>query len=529
MFMMATLIFIPILASIILYKTPLRIAKVCVWLVQLVIAFFALRLFLASAMDNKIIEILGGHNSVLYILLAANRLSLVFVCLSILFFSLMFLYTTKDKFYTNKLIMLMLVLQGVINGLFLTNDIFNLFVLFEVSTVVLVLLVMFKDNRTYTYNGIYFLIIQVLSMTFFLFGLAYIYRIFGVLSIDVISERMPLIDKTSLIMPVSFMFAGLFVKLGAFPLFSWVSISYSALSTPIVVQAIQSGLFIKTTVFVFARFAFMFSPSIDYSNLFLAICLISSIVGFVKALSQKNLILILAFHTVSQVGLMCAGFFLSEKGYWGGMYHSINHAFFKTILFLAAGIVITKYQTTDITMIKGVLKNMPFVGVMIIVGILGITGAPFFNGSISKYMIMDGNYFFIINAALWLINMGTILSFTKFSKILFGNSDLVDSKVDIYQQVSMLILAILILIGGIFGTSIMSYLFESYFYVSLNGYIEKGLIYLVMMVIGYFFYKYVLSKSDILYKNLSGSLSLSNTTFMLVIVFVVLILYGYVI
>jgi len=529
MFMlMSLLILIPVLASVFVYKLPFKLANTLLWLVQIFLIVSSISLFINSHMNEYLLQILGGNDSVLYISLRGDRLSFIFVILSGIFFSAIHLFSYKTSFYENKFMMLCMVLQGVINGLFLTNDIFNMFVLFEVSTVVLVLLVYYQKTRTAIYNGLYFMVIQVLSMMFFLFGIAYLYRIFGILSIDGIAARIPYVESTSLILPASLLFVGLAVKLGFFPLFSWIRVAYTAASNPISVQAIQSGLFIKTSVFVLARFAIMFQDVLGYNNILLAISLITSIVGFSKALSQKNPVLILAFHTVSQVGLMCAGFFLSEKSYYGGMYHSINHAFFKTLLFLATGHIMHNYKTTNIKKIRGVLTNMPFCGVMVIIGILGITGAPFFNGYISKYMIMDGQYNIFITAALWIINMGTILSFTKFGTMLFGHKDLVCEPVSITGKAAMIILAVFTLALGVFGTEVMTYLFEQSFSITMGSHIQKSITYILMMLAGFLFYKYVLSRTDILYRSISGSMNLSNATFAMMIFFVVLMVYGYI-
>ena len=107
------------------------------------------------------------------------------------------------------------------------------------------------------------------------------------------------------------------------------------------------------------------------------------------AVCQKDIKLILAYHTVSQVGLIVAGLCSGTSyGYSGAMLHIYNHALFKSLLFLAAGILIKQYGTRNVYEIRGVMRSLPAVGAACAAGILGITGAPFFNGSISKYFLM---------------------------------------------------------------------------------------------------------------------------------------------
>lgn len=81
----------------------------------------------------------------------------------------------------------------------------------------------------------------------------------------------------------------------------------------------------------------------------------------------------------------------NPEAYWGGIYHLMNHAIFKSTLFLTAGMIISEYQTRNLDEINGVFKHMPAVGVATILSILGIIGAPLFNGSISKYLIASGS------------------------------------------------------------------------------------------------------------------------------------------
>jgi len=522
---MSLLIMVPVIASIFVYKLPSKLSLLLLWLVEFFLAYTAITLLINTNLNESMMQILGGTDSILYIALVGNRMAFIFVTLASIFFPIIHLYAFRESYYKPKFMMLTLVLQGVINGLFLTNDIFNLFVLFEVSTVVLVLLIMFQKTKDSIFNTLYFITIQVLSMTFFLLGIAYIYRIFGVLAIDVIADRMHYVPAQSLIMPAALMFTGLGVKLGFFPMFSWIKPTYMSPANPIAVQAIQSGLFIKTSAFMFSRLIFIYSGVSAFHNILIVITLLSSIVGIIKALSQKNPSLILAFSTVSQVGLLSAGFLLGEKAYYGAMLHTINHAFFKALLFLAIGIVMSKYKTSDIKQIRGVLKNMPFVGAMIIVGILAVTGAPFFNGYISKYMMMDTSNIWL-NIVFQIINFGTIAYFVRFSSILFGESTLEDTSVSINKKLSMSLLAILIIGFGIFGIAIVNYLFGYSFSISIGSHLEKVIIYFGMIIVAYYLYKLVLSSNDWLYTRFNRSLSLNNSIAVIIVFFMVLMVYG---
>ncbi len=230
-------------------------------------------------------------------------------------------------------------------------------------------------------------------------------------------------DSRALILPYCLIMTTVGLKAAIMPLFSWLPRAHGTPSAPSIVSAILSGLYVKGGLYLFIRTQDMFKPQIDTDHIFLVLGFLTAIIGFVIALSQIDLKLILAYHTVSQIGLIIFGLSLNHTySYWGSIYHVLNHAIFKSVLFLTAGMIIETYETRDIRQIKGVFKRMPLVAVVSILAILGITGAPLFNGSISKYLIQKGTTGGLLEYGLLVINLGTIISFVKYSSIFKGTS-----------------------------------------------------------------------------------------------------------
>ena len=527
---MVSLILIPIIFGVILYKVPIKIGKVILMFIQSYLSVTAISLLVKSRTAGTITEVLGGDNPILYISLRADNIALAFVCLTIFLFTTTFIYTLKGEYFDNRFMLLFLVLQGLLTGIFLTDDLFNLFVLMEVSTVIVTILIMYKkDNRRVIYDGLYYLIIQIISMMFFLFGIAYIYKIFGVLSLAEISNLMAIgVPKETLILPFSFLMTGLCLKIGFFPLFSWVSRAYGTPSTPFAVLAILSGLVAKSSLFQFIRLNRLFYPTLDYTNFFLVLAILTGIIGFMKALAQKDIKLILAYSTISQIGLIIIGsLMLDEKAYWGSMYHIINHSLFKALLFLTTGIITEVYGTRNVHKIRGVFKRMPVVAGATILAILGITGAPFFNGAVSKYWILEGSSGTIFEAIIWIINTGTILVFVKYGAILFGTSEAKEKKsTDIFRTSVIWLLGIVCLLGGIFGPQVVHFLFGVELSINMLDFMSKGLIYIAMLLGAHYFYRYVLMKTNLLYRFAEGSLTLPQNCLVLLIFFMTLISYG---
>ena len=530
---MISLILVSVLFGIILYKVPLKVGKALLLLVQGYLGFTAIFLFLQSR-GEALREILGGANNILYIELYGDQVALTFVCLTIFIFTVALLYSCNEAYFSQKFMLLLLILQGLTIGIFLTDDIFNLFILMEVSTLVVVLLIMFKKEFRCVYDGLYYLMIQIVAMLFFLFGIAYLYRVFGVLSITEMIRVLQLgadIPAQTLLLPFAFLMTGICLKIGFFPLFSWVSRSYGTPSSSFTILMILSGLLVKGNIYVFMRLNELFYPTLDYRLFFLVLAFITGVGGAIKALAQKDIKLILAYSTISQVGLIMIGLFLpNQTAGWGSMYHILNHALFKSLLFLGTGMIVDKYQSRHAHKIRGVFKEMPVVALIIIIAILGITGAPFLNGSISKYWILDGSSGTLLEPAIWIINMGTILVYVKYAMILFGKApkalyheQLVAPRV----KVSILyVLGFMCLMGGLFGTQIVYFLFDIQLTLSLASLIQKGFIYVVMMLGGAVFYRFFLSKTNKLYLFLEGSLTLPRSCFILLAFFTTLVAYG---
>jgi len=232
------------------------------------------------------------------------------------------------------------------------------------------------------------------------------------------------------------------------------------------------------------------------SEFFLAIGVITGIVGAVLALSRTDVRMILAYSTISQIGLIMVGLSVSDIHFYnGGVYHIFNHAVFKSALFMCAGIITQSYGTRDITEIRGVLRKHPYVAVATIMAILGIIGTPFFNGSISKYFITTGTNM-LIRGLVILINLGTITTFIKYSSMLFGQpkDGKPGEKTALCKQIAIYVLGALCLAGGIFGEQFVEFLFGVKVNVDAAGYLEKTGLFALSVIVGFLLFKYVVDK-----------------------------------
>ena len=514
----------PIISGVICYKLNRHIRRPVVIFIQSALAVLVIYSFSLIDVNGSISEVLGSDNAILGIGLSADRVSIVMVGLAVFLFTVSFVYTFPDKYFDEKFTMLFMILQGLICGIFLSDDIFNIYVLVEVSSVIIAILVMFKQEGRSIYDGLIYLLTQIVCMAFYLFGIGYLYKIFGVLSIKAIREAIPLVEASQLVLPFAFILTAISLKCAFFPLFSWLPRYHAPYSAPFAVSAILSGLYVKSGIYLFIRFTDMFSPAIQMSNFFMIVAIITAACGFLLAVSQKDIKLMLAYSTVSQMGLIAIGLnFTDETAWWGSVFHILNHALFKSLLFLTCGNIVDVYGTRDINKIRGVMKRMPAVGVATLMGVLGITGAPFFNGSISKYFIQYGAKGTALDYIIILINTGTIIVFVKYISMLWGDGGK-KVKVDAYKISVALLLGTLCLCAGIFSPHIIRILFGIDVSVNLLLYIEKVVIYVVTVILAFLFYKFVLSKSTKIYAITQNALTFPQIILSLLVFFIVLLL-----
>jgi len=499
--MLTYFVIIPVLLAIFLYLfSSANVGRIIALVAQLGLVVFSYYLFTLSQ-DGDVVTMVGGYQGVMGVVLRADTMSAVFILLTTFMFFVASIYSFNQengKFFW----LLMFLWQSSLIGIFLTRDFFNIFVLIEVVTLVVAILIMFNRGTRAMYDGIIYLMVNIVAIKFYLFGVGYVYMLTGVLDMNlagqVLRENHP---ATAQILPYAFIMVTVALKCALLPLFSWLPKAHGTPGAPPAVSALLSGVHIKSGVYLFIRFQDVFEP-IAATEFFMVLGIVTGIGGFILAMSQSDIKLILAYHTVSQVGLIMTGLNMADPiSQTGALYHVFNHAFFKGGLFLSAGLLYVAYGTRDVYKIRGVLKRYPLLSIATLMAVLGITGAPLFNGMISKYLITYGADP-IMNGVLIFMSLGTIISFVKYSTMLGGQppTEVADVKIAMHKQIAVLALGFMCLIGGIFSGQFVYFLFRVQTDVSLGGYFEKAGIFAASLAAGFFIYKYYVSRSKLFKK-----------------------------
>ncbi len=196
---------------------------------------------------------------------------------------------------------------------------------------------------------------------------------------------------------------GFGTKAGFIPLHVWLPEAHPA--APSHVSALMSGVMIKTGIYGIMRVLFVLQTSAAWWGwLILLIGAISGILGVLFALAQHDLKRLLAYHSVENIGIIALGIGLGILGlhahnplvailaFSGGLLHVLNHAVFKSLLFLGAGSVLHATGTRDIDALGGLSKSMPVTSASFLTGSMAISGLPPLNGFVSEFLIYYGAF-----------------------------------------------------------------------------------------------------------------------------------------
>jgi NADH-quinone oxidoreductase subunit L len=239
----------------------------------------------------------------------------------------------------------------------------------------------------------------------FLLGMFLIFNTFGSLSYSVVfSKAALLLPGTAVITIITLLlFAGATGKSAQIPLLTWLP---DAMAGPTPVSAlIHAATMVTAGIYMVARSSILYSLSPVSMAIVTAIGLSTALIAAVIALLQNDIKKVLAYSTISQLGLMFLS--LGVGSFAGAIFHLMTHSFFKALLFLSAGSIIHALAgEQDIRNMGGLQKKLPLTFIVFLTGALAISGIPPFSGFFSKDLILAAA--FIKSPILW--GMGILVS-----------------------------------------------------------------------------------------------------------------------
>ncbi|MDB5301679.1 MAG: hypothetical protein JWO87_3342 [Phycisphaerales bacterium] len=271
-------------------------------------------------------------------------------------------------------------------GMGLTGDLFNLFVWFELMSAAGVMLCGYKSEEFGPLQGaLNFAILNTLGAYLSLTGVAIVYAYTGALNFAQVSASLAAHDPGGWLVPVAFLFviSGFLVKAAAFPFHFWLADAHAVAPTPVCV--LFSGVMVQLGLYAAARvywsvFAIpLAAHSSVTSALFLTIGTLTAVVGGIECFGQRHLKRLLAFSTISHTGVMFMGVgLLSADGLAGTALYLLGHGLVKGALFICAGILLHRFRSVDEYELHGKGRQLPWTGLLLLLGALGLVGLPTF-------------------------------------------------------------------------------------------------------------------------------------------------------
>lgn len=286
--------------------------------------------------------------------------------------------------------LLNILLMGV-NGAFLTGDLFNLYVWFEVLLIASFVLLSLGGSRAQLWGTVPYLALNLLSSTFFLTAVGLLYGLVGTLNMADLARQLGEVDPSGLKTVLALLFLVAFgLKAAIFPLFFWLPASYH--TPPTAVSAVFGGLLTKVGVYALIRvFTLLFRQDMDgLCGLLLALAGGTMLTGVLGALAQTELRRILSFNLISHIGYMLMGLALfTPLSLAGAIFYLIHHILVKTNLFLVSGVVAWLGGSEELSRLGDLSRRSPAVALLFLIPALALSGFPPLSGFWPKLALLQ--------------------------------------------------------------------------------------------------------------------------------------------
>jgi multicomponent Na+:H+ antiporter subunit D len=284
-------------------------------------------------------------------------------------------------------------LMGV-NGSYITGDIFNLFVWFEVMLISSFALLSLGNEKRQLRGSVKYITINMVSSFLLLAGIGLIYGITGTLNMADLSMIMNSGDiPPPLTATMMLLFISLAIKAALFPFFFWLPASYH--TPPVAVTALFSALLSKVAVYVLIRFFTLFFDHLDilWSNLLLIIAGFTMLTGVLAAAAQMDIRKILSFHIISQIGYMIMGLGLFTKlAIAGSIYFIAHNIFAKTNTFFIGGLVNKLQSSFNLRNTGNLLNTNPLLALLFFIPAMALAGLPPLSGFFGKFILIQASF-----------------------------------------------------------------------------------------------------------------------------------------
>ena len=376
-----------------LYRRPRVQPIVSVSALALVLVASVTLLVLAD--DGPLVVDVGGWAAPVGINLVADRLSALMLSVSSAVTLCVLLYSLaqgRDDDEESAPVSIyhptFLVLAAGVANAFLSGDLFNIYVGFEILLAASFVLITLGGTRDRIRAGTIYIVVALLSSVLFLVAIAAVYAATGTVNLAQLALRLPEIDPgTRLTLQVLLLLA-FAVKAAIFPLSAWLPDSYPTAPAP--VTAVFAGLLTKVGVYAIIRTQTLLFPGGELDDVLMWAALATMLVGILGAVAQDDIKRLLSFTLVSHIGFMLFGIALSSQAGWtAAIFYVVHHITVQTALFLVVGLVERVGGSTSLTRLGGLAKVAPVLAILFFVPAMNLGGIPPLSGFLGKLGLLQ--------------------------------------------------------------------------------------------------------------------------------------------
>jgi multicomponent Na+:H+ antiporter subunit D len=281
-----------------------------------------------------------------------------------------------------------LVLVAGVSNAFLSGDLFNLYVGFEVLLVASYVLLTLGGTGARIRAGTVYVIVSLVSSVVFLAAIALVYAATGTVNLAQLSERLgdlPTAVGLALQLMLLIAFA---IKAAIFPLSAWLPDSYPTAPAP--VTAVFAGLLTKVGIYAIIRLQTLLFPGSPLTELLMWVALLTMIVGILGAIAQSDIKRMLSFTLISHIGYMVFGIALAtDAGLSAAIFYVAHHITIQTTLFLVAGLIDQVGGSTALDQLGSLARRAPVLAVLFFVPAMNLAGIPPFSGFLGKLGLLQ--------------------------------------------------------------------------------------------------------------------------------------------
>jgi NADH-quinone oxidoreductase subunit M len=362
-------------------------------------------------------------------------------------------------------LILMLILETALIGTFAALDMILFFVFWEAVLIPMYFIIGIWGTERRIYAAVKFFLYTAFGSALMLIAIFYLYfqhiKQFGVPSMNLLDFYRLNLPFYGILSPQGLLFLAFFlafaIKVPMFPFHTWLPDAH--VEAPTAGSVILAGVLLKMGTYGFIRFLMPLFPlaTEKYLPILVAIAIIGIIYGAFVAFAQKDLKKLVAYSSVSHMGLVMLGLFvLNMQGVEGGIYQMLNHGLSTGALFIIVGMIYERRHTKKIAEFGGIAKVMPVFAAFFMLATLSSIGLPLLNGFVGEFLILLGtfefNYVYAALGATGLI-LGAVYMLMAYQKVMFGPLEKAENKIlkdiNLREILVLLPIAIMMFVMGI--------------------------------------------------------------------------------